>query len=132
MHSIGLKFRLPIHNRRNRFLNGCGVPIDGEAGVGYLNKIDLHYTRADGAQSPRTVWPLGLFFWGSVRTLNAWRELRDDFRNFRLDRINALSVSDQIFEEMPGRTLADFLRTVGCNDGILQIFSEKIYSANRK
>ncbi|NJN45211.1 MAG: YafY family transcriptional regulator [Candidatus Competibacteraceae bacterium] len=80
-------------------------------------KIELHYTRLDSAHSTRTVWPLGLFFWGSVWTLNAWCELRDDFRNFRLDRINALKVSEQIFEEMPGRTLNDFLRTVGCDDG---------------
>ena len=78
----------------------------------------LLYARADGARSTRRVRPLGLWFWGAKWTLVAWCELRDDFRMFRLDRIEALEVGEERFEPSPERSLPAFLaRTVeqeGC------------------
>ena len=47
--------------------------------------------------SSRTVWPLGLVFWGPTWTLGAWCELRQDFRTFRLDRMQNLQVLDATF-----------------------------------
>ena len=73
-------------------------------------KVHFGYVRADSAQSKRSVRPLALFYWGAVWTLAAWCELRDDFRNFRLDRISGLSVLDEIFQPEPGHTLEDFYR----------------------
>jgi predicted DNA-binding transcriptional regulator YafY len=75
-------------------------------------KARFDYTREDGAASDRTVWPLGLFYWGAVWTLVAWCELRNDHRNFRLDRIADLGVLDEPFTLEPGQTLEDFLRKV--------------------
>jgi predicted DNA-binding transcriptional regulator YafY len=73
-------------------------------------KIAFAYTRADGAASERTVAPLGLFFWGHGWSVAAWCDLRDAFRSFRLDRMADLRVTDERFEELPGRTLADYFR----------------------
>lgn len=73
-------------------------------------RIDLRYRRADEAESSRTVWPLGLVFWGRVWTLAAWCELRNDYRTFRIDRILSFDVLDRHFEETPEislRTLLD-------------------------
>ena len=56
--------------------------------------------------------PLGCFFWGTVWTLGAWCEERQDFRSFRLDRIAELRVLDEVFRDEPGKTLADLLRAV--------------------
>ena len=78
-------------------------------------KLALRYTREDGTTSERTVLPLGCFFWGSVWTLAAWCELRDDFRSFRLDRIGEIRVQVERFAAVSGRTLADYLRHV-CRD----------------
>ncbi|MDH5180077.1 MAG: YafY family transcriptional regulator [Gammaproteobacteria bacterium] len=78
-------------------------------------KISFGYTRADGNTSQRTVWPLGLFFWGSVWTLAAWCELRGALRNFRIDRITAPNVTGELFETTQGRTLNDFIDN--CNKG---------------
>ena len=72
--------------------------------------LKLTYTRADGQHSQREVKPLGLFFWGNVWTLSAWCELRHSFRNFRLDRMQAIDVLDKAFEEIEGQTLQDCLR----------------------
>ncbi|MGH8372895.1 MAG: helix-turn-helix transcriptional regulator [Gammaproteobacteria bacterium] len=61
--------------------------------------LDIRYTREDGEQSSRNVRPLGLFFWGNVWTLAAWCETREDYRNFRIDRIQQLMPLDRQFEE---------------------------------
>jgi predicted DNA-binding transcriptional regulator YafY len=75
-------------------------------------KARFDYTREDGAGSLRTVWPLGLFYWGAVWTLVAWCELRNDHRSFRLDRIASPEVLAEPFILEPGQTLEDFLLKV--------------------
>ncbi len=59
--------------------------------------ITLYYQRADGENSIRTVRPLGLVYWGQKWTLIAWCQLRQDYREFRLDRIQKLKVSTEKF-----------------------------------
>jgi predicted DNA-binding transcriptional regulator YafY len=56
------------------------------------------------------VRPLGCFFWGKVWTLAAWCESRQDFRNFRVDRIEALVLLPDTFRDEPDKSLAQFLR----------------------
>jgi predicted DNA-binding transcriptional regulator YafY len=73
------------------------------------HKIDIHYTREDGQQSQRRVHPLGLFYWGKVWTLVGWCELRDEFRHFRLDRMQQCQQSPQRFELIDGRRLEDYM-----------------------
>jgi predicted DNA-binding transcriptional regulator YafY len=75
-------------------------------------KARFAYTRPDGAPLARTVRPLGLFYWGAVWTLVAWCELRNDFRNFRLDRIADPEITGEPFTHEPGKTLEDFLKTI--------------------
>ena len=78
-------------------------------------KVRYAYQREDGQESHRSVWPLGLFYWGKVWTLVAWCELRDDFRHFRLDRMKEIALLDLSFQPQRGRTLKDYLATV-CKD----------------
>ena len=81
-------------------------------------KVNLVYHRADCKRSERIIWPLGLFFWGSVWTIGAWCEKRNDFRTFRLDRINSLYVLDENYPQEKGRTLQDLVereRKQSCN-----------------
>lgn len=77
------------------------------------HKLHLVYLDLKDAPSERTVRPLGCFLWQSAWTLAAWCELRQDFRNFRVDRITTLTVLDERFRDEPGRTLADLFRLVG-------------------
>lgn len=72
-------------------------------------KVRFGYTRLDGEGSARTVRPLGLFFWGTVWSLAAWCEMRQDFRNFRVDRMAKLAVLEETFAPQPGRRLEDYL-----------------------
>ena len=73
-------------------------------------KVHLDYTDADGAATERTVRPLGLFFWGNKWSLTAWCELRDDFRDFRLDRMQAMAPQAETFAPEAGKELDDFFR----------------------
>ena len=82
------------------------------AGIDARQKAWMSYTSAEGERTERTVRPLGLFFWGATWSLTAWCELRDDFRSFRLDRIESLRMLDERFAEEPGKTLEDFFRRV--------------------
>lgn len=79
--------------------------------IAETRRIEFAYQREDGEASQRSAQPLGLYFWGNSWTLAAWCELRDDFRHFRLDRMNAIAVTGP-FEIQPGRTLDDFLAHV--------------------
>lgn len=73
-------------------------------------KVRLRYRDLKDATSERVVRPLGSFYWGAVWTLAAWCETRQDFRNFRVDRIELLEPLDDTFRDEPGRTLADLFR----------------------
>jgi len=79
------------------------------------HKVAYDYTREDGRSSSRTVHPLGLFYWGKIWTLVAWCELRDEFRHFRLDRMQSVKALKQSFTIPLGRSLQDYLDRV-CDD----------------
>ncbi len=75
-------------------------------------KIRLDYKDREGVASGRVVCPLGLYFWGNVWTLGAWCELREDFRNFRLDRIEKATSTNETFRSEPPLTLEDYVRAM--------------------
>jgi predicted DNA-binding transcriptional regulator YafY len=72
--------------------------------------VALRYVDQGERRTERRVRPLGCFYWGRVWTLAAWCEQRQDFRNFRLDRMEAVQVGEAVFPVEPGKTLADLLR----------------------
>ncbi len=76
------------------------------------HKLRLRYRDLQDRSSERVLRPLSCVYWGKVWTLSAWCETRQDFRGFRVDRIEALAVLDERFRDEPGKTLADLLRTV--------------------
>jgi len=50
-------------------------------------RLRLAYRDPSGATTRRVVWPFALVYFEQSRVLSAWCELREDFRNFRADRI---------------------------------------------
>lgn len=72
--------------------------------------VRMSYASIAGDITERTVEPLGLFYWGKVWTAAAWCRLRQDFRSFRLDRVDRLSILPEQFGAVAGRTLEDFIR----------------------
>ena len=82
------------------------------AAIGERRVLRLDYRDAQGKPSERQVWPVALAFWGGTWTLGAWCESREDWRNFRVDRIASLAALERRYPDQPGRRLADFLRAV--------------------
>ena len=72
-------------------------------------KVRFNYCSKAGEQSERTVRPLLLSFYGAVWNLTAWCELRADFRTFRLDFIRDARFLEEVFEDEPGKRLADLM-----------------------
>ncbi len=73
--------------------------------------IRFDYSDQHGGTSRRTVRPLALVFFGPVWLLIAWCELRRDFRNFRLDRIDNARISGAQFKDEADKNLAAFVAT---------------------
>ena len=93
------------------------VPLaDLRRSIRRRRKVSFSYTRADGQRSRRTVRPLCLSFFAPAWMLSAWCELREAFRNFRLDRMADVEVLEEAFVDEPGRTLEDFLGRVSGED----------------
>ena len=78
--------------------------------VNERRRLSFSYLDLPGKQSQRIVRPLGCFFWGRVWTLAAWCESRQAFRNFRVDRIEALALLPDTFRDEADKSLAEFLR----------------------
>jgi predicted DNA-binding transcriptional regulator YafY len=75
-----------------------GEAAAGDAELGAIRKaireerkLAIAYRDGGGAETRRTIWPFALGFFERVRIVAAWCELRDDFRNFRIDRIASLA-----------------------------------------
>ena len=79
------------------------------AAIRSRRKVEISYIAPDRPETRRVVRPLQMEYWGRVWTLTSWCELRNDFRVFRVDRIQTLDVLFDEFDEEPGKTLADYL-----------------------
>ena len=71
-------------------------------------KVHFRYDSLQGKQSERTVRPLCLAFFGPVWLLAGWCESRHDFRNFRLDLMSDLTITDDRFADEKGKRLGDY------------------------
>lgn len=74
------------------------------------HKVHFAYRDEDDNASQRTVRPLALAFYGRVWLLVSWCEMRNDFRSFRLDRMQTLDVLPDTFTPEPGKTIDDYMR----------------------
>lgn len=97
---FALSFRITEEERK--VLKTC------RRGVNERRKLVTSYKDPNGQKTERTLLPLGLFFWGQRWTLGAYCELRQGFRNFRLDRFVQVRLSQDIFELRPPITLKDY------------------------
>ncbi len=78
--------------------------------------VSFDYRDEQGRETRRAVRPLGLYFWGHAWTLAAYCELREDFRNFRADRLANVEVLARTFCAEPPCTLADYLVATRARD----------------
>lgn len=71
--------------------------------------VSFHYLDLKDQTSTRTIRPLALISFSPIWLLAGWCEIRQDFRNFRLDRISQFCVTSERFSDEKGKTLSDYL-----------------------
>jgi predicted DNA-binding transcriptional regulator YafY len=111
------------------FVSGHGAPPPLVADLSVIRaairterKLRIDYADEHGRPSSRTIWPFAVAYYVEATLISAWCELRGDFRHFRADRVQMLTVLDEGFP-VPGRKLvADWLERFSrdvTDDGIL-------------
>jgi len=63
-----------------------------------LQVVTLDYQDEQARKTQREIWPLGLIYWGKTWTIVAWCTKRGDYRLFRLDRIQTLTIQSCYFQ----------------------------------
>jgi len=72
--------------------------------------VTFSYLDLSDQVTERTIRPLALISFSPIWLLAGWCEMRQNFRNFRLDRISDFSVSPQRFRDEKGKALSDYLK----------------------
>jgi predicted DNA-binding transcriptional regulator YafY len=107
-----LPYRIPAYDNGERETHGllrkaCELQL----------KVEIAYRDVNNDETARTLWPLGMIGWGDRWTLLAWCELRDEYRNFRLDRIQQIDCLPEQYPPHPQRNLEHyFTRVLGVAD----------------
>ncbi|KXI29366.1 helix-turn-helix transcriptional regulator [Paraglaciecola hydrolytica] len=110
----------PLHTRHHQQNGWLIVPDfhrshvsrfsdDLRAAIKGKRQIEITYQSLEDKQSRRELWPLGLVFWGRVWTLVAWCQLRQDYRVFRIDRIQQLSQQEVKFQTSKTLSLPHYI-----------------------
>jgi len=105
-HLAGEAFHVSTH----------GAPAPGaidlsalRAAIRSARKLRLRYIDGNGATTTRTVRPVAVEYYTAATLLGAWCELREDYRNFRTDRIAAAEVLAEDFAADAARLKAGWL-----------------------
>ncbi|OUR73075.1 DNA-binding transcriptional regulator [Methylophaga sp. 41_12_T18] len=78
-------------------------------------QLQLNYLSLDDQRSERNILPLGMFYWGGVWTLGAWCFLRLAYRNFRVDRIEDITVATDVVSVPEHVSLSDYIQLQKCH-----------------
>lgn len=80
-------------------------------------KVKILYRDQKEQETERTLWPLGMFGWGDHWTLLTWCELRDEYRNFRFDRILKIECLPEHYPQHLERNIEHYLtQVIGVED----------------
>lgn len=71
-------------------------------------KLYISYADEQGRRTNRTIWPIAMAYYVDVTLVGAWCELRADYRNFRVERIQSSKVLDEHFDQDGGRLFREW------------------------
>lgn len=81
---------------------------DMRAAIRDSRKLYIAYADVTGRRSNRTIWPIAMAYYVDVTLVGAWCELRADYRNFRVERIQSSKVLDEHFDQDNGRLFREW------------------------
>ncbi len=71
-------------------------------------KLYIAYTDEQGRRTNRVIWPIAMAYYVDVTLVGAWCELRSDYRNFRVERIQSSKALDEHFDQHGGRLFREW------------------------
>ena len=71
-------------------------------------KLYISYADEQGRRTNRVIWPIAMAYYVDVTLVGAWCELRADYRNFRVERIQSSKVLDEHFDQHGGRLFREW------------------------
>jgi len=71
-------------------------------------KLYIAYADEQGRRTNRVIWPIAMAYYVDVTLVGAWCELRADYRNFRVERIQSSKVLDEHFDQDGGRLFREW------------------------
>lgn len=74
--------------------------------------VDIAYRDEAGRVTERRVWPLAVAYLDETLLMVAWCRLRNDFRRFRLDRIERAGPAEESFRPRRAGLLRDYVATL--------------------
>ena len=111
-HSVLSKLKAVMPQQKQAFLNNTylrsihsWVEVDQSIvqqvrlAIRMQVKLKIDYIDEQQQVSIRQLWPFALGYFNDKMLVAAWCELREDFRNFRLDRIQKLELTEQHYPQ---------------------------------
>ncbi|MBD1582853.1 helix-turn-helix transcriptional regulator [Pseudoalteromonas sp. S16_S37] len=80
--------------------------------IASCTRVELQYSDVNDTPSNRVIEPLGLVYWGGKWTLIAFCLLRQDYREFRLDRMQKLTITNNHFVKHKEKNLEHYIALI--------------------
>jgi predicted DNA-binding transcriptional regulator YafY len=101
--NIAVLSRLPADDSAGRYL------VELQKALGDKKEIRIRYQSGQDAVTDRTLEPIGLCHYGQAWHLIGWCKLRNNYRDFRVSRIQHLEILDKSFEPETHPSLQEYL-----------------------
>ena len=71
-------------------------------------KLFIGYADTEGRRTNRVIWPIAMAYYVDATLVGAWCELRADYRNFRIERIQSSKVLRDKFDQQGGKLFREW------------------------
>jgi predicted DNA-binding transcriptional regulator YafY len=71
-------------------------------------KLFIGYADSRGRRTNRVIWPIAMAYYVDATLVGAWCELRADYHNFRIERIQSSKVLRERFDQQGGRLFREW------------------------
>ena len=71
-------------------------------------KLFIGYADGQNRRTNRVIWPIAMAYYVDATLIGAWCELRADYRNFRIERIQSSKVLRERFDQQGGKLFREW------------------------
>ena len=93
---------------------GMAAEADGadlaeiRAAIRDSRKLFIGYADSQDRRTNRVIWPIAMAYYVDATLVGAWCELRADYRNFRIERIQSSKVLRERFDQQGGKLFREW------------------------